>query len=371
MHVGRDHFSNLLSATGLPKDRFLAEYVPVAERLTLCVLDLPLMPSVFKSCAGALQCALQSGLLAVRMCDAQIFEPQATAQERQQNDPKWRWLAYCAALASVYLICAGNVRVRVNGNDFSFASEKPIGQLDGSFEASWEVSETRTDQAGLIYLQAFFYPGQFEQVPPSMLTVFAGSINPSISVSPHETPLARVVRTAISQVLDNQKKKDAKIIDPVPSNVYEDIAPEVKATTEKSSKSFTPPENNLQPENQEKESKNDVGAEVEKSLAQSSSTSSAPTSIVEKKKNYGMPPQVVEWIKALAHIRSMDEEITINQERKIKLSRKALGFGAKPSENYSALHDAGVIWERGSDFVWCDHRVTDLYAEEKELSIKK
>lgn len=344
----REHFSDLLTACSISKSQFLAEYMPVAERLALCIQDLPLSPDVFKAPGGALQSGLQAGLLAVKSCDATIFEPKATAQERQKNDPLYRWCAYCSTLATIYLICAGQVEVILeSGEIYSFASATPLGSIDGSFQARWRESPSQPSQAGLIFLQAFFHPGQFQHLPTDMLAMMAGAINPELATRTTETPLGRVVRTSITTVIEAQRQRDAAVIQQVAPAEMVDLPAHAAVP------SGARPVDPLKPSE----------AAPTRSPAHVAD-GAAPAASAAKDPDVLIAPKVLEWVRALANIRSMDDEITVD-DKGIQFSRKALGFGATPKENYAALYEAKVVLDKGADFARCNRMLAKVYVDEK------
>ena len=345
--ASRQHFQDLLTACSVSRDQYLAQYISVAERLAFCVQDLPLSPDVFSAPGGALQAGLQSGLLAVRSCDATIFQPKATAQERQRNDPQYRWCAYCATLATIYLICAGQIEVVLSGGEaFSFASAKPLGGYDGSYTARWHQSAAQPSQAGLIYLQAFFFPGQFAHLPQETLAMMAGAINPLLTTNNAETPLGRVVRTSVAQVLEAQRKRDAAVI------LQTSPAEMVDVPLESVAPAGARPVDPLQP------AQAPVASPPSKTPAENPAVGIA----------VGISPKVLEWVRALAHIRAMDAEITVD-EQGIQFSRKALGFGATPKDNYTALYEAKVVLDKGEGHARCNHLLAKVYAEEKAKAL--
>lgn len=361
--AGRSHFQDLLTASTASKEQFMAEYMPMAERLAMCVQDLPLAPDVFKAQGGALQAGLQAGLLAVRSCDATIFEPKATAQERQKNAPLFRWCAYCSALASVYLICAGHVQVVLPGDViFSFAGGKPLSlSCSGEFLARWSETQSGTSQAGLIYLQSFFYPGQFIHLNAEMLTTLGGSINPALTTPPNESPLGRVVRTSIVKVLEAQRQRDSAVI--VPGTPVEMVDVGVETASPGAA-----PVNPLRPAPAALQSSGPSQPSAVLQTAQATPVVSAPVVPSDQVKPdpfAAIPPKVLEWVKALANIRAMDAEVTVD-DKGIRFGRKALGFGATPKDNYTALYEAKVVLDKGPDFARCNRLLARAYCEEKD-----
>ncbi len=335
--IGRQHFQDLLTATTTGKEQFLVEFMPVAERFAMCVQDLPLAPDVFKAQGGALQAGLQSGLLAVRTCDAMIFQPKATAQERQRNDPLFRWCAYCSTLASVFLICAGQVEVVLaDGEVFTFAGREPLFNAQGSFSVKWREGPSKPTEAGLLYLQTVFYPGQFAHLSPEMLALLGGSINPALATLPNETPLGRVVRTSITQVIEAQRRRDASVmLAGTPAQMLDLPA----STAAQQADPVQPP-----------------------------SSAVATEAAKPKPEPAAIPTKLLDWVRALANIRSMDDEISIS-DRGIRLGRKALGFGATPKENYTALYEAKVVLDKGADFALCNRALASAYTDAKDKAI--
>lgn len=360
--ASRQHFQDLLTASSVSRDQYLAQYIPIAERFATCVQDLPLSPDVFSAPGGALQAGLQSGLLAVRSCDATIFQPKATAQERQRNDPQYRWCAYCATLATVYLICAGQVEVVLSAGDvFSFASSTPLGRCEGSYTARWNKSAAQPSQAGLIYLQAFFFPGQFAHLPQETLAMMAGAINPLLTTNNAETPLGRVVRTSIAQVLEAQRKRDAAVI------LQTSPAEMVDVPVETVAPSGARPVDPLKPSpTYQAADPSPAPSPAPSTDTATSSSSASPQAKPSPAENpaVSIAPKVLEWVRALANIRSMDAEITVD-EKGIQFSRKALGFGATPKENYTALYEAKVVLDKGEGYARCNHLLAKVYTEEK------
>lgn len=369
IYAGRRHFEELLSATSLPSAQFLAEYIPMAERLALCVQELPLSPTAFGFRGGALMCGLQAGLLAVKSCDATIFEPKATAQERQRNDPLFRWAAYCAALANAYLLCAGQVQVEVGGRPFSFAGSVALGGIKKDYQAHWQESKSRLNECGFAYLQNFFHPGQFSHLEPSLLSLIGGAINPSLSTSHSETSLARVVRTSLLAIIEAEQKREKTRINgvaPAPDTSAPAYASPgaPAAETEQASaevaqiKSSTPPQS----------------AGVSTNVFASDLTTAQEPGASNPKKSAppenSLPPKLLGWISALARAQAMDGEIVV-EEQKIRFSRKALNFGGPARENYTILYEGGVVEEKGADFVICSKTARDAYMAVKDAAAEK
>lgn len=60
----------------------------------------------------------------------------------------------------------------------------------------------------------------------------------------------------------------------------------------------------------------------------------------------------------------MDAEITVD-EQGIQFSRKALGFGATPKDNYTALYEAKVVLDKGEGYARCNPLLAKVYTEAK------
>ena len=404
--VGRSHFSDLLTACAIQRDSFLTQYVPMAERLAMCVQNLPLSPSVCSHPGGALQFGLQAGLLAVRSCDAVIFAPKATAQERQRDDPLYRWCAYCATLASAYLMCAGAVEVTLaDGHRHSFAGRFTLGELNTKFTAKWRDEPALPQQSGLIYVQTFFYPGQFSHLSPALLNQLGAAINPAMVMSGTESPLAKVVRMSLSRVLEFLREQEAQTIAGQAASVMVDIPVAVAngpvhdpLRPESYSQHATAP---ASPAPSSPASPVTVSAPAPSSAAATQSTggvgatppkattpaassaavnqatanssppsptppaqSETPPAVAAPDITHGIPIKVVEWIRALAFGSHPDVEVL--EGGNLKIGRKALGFAALPAANYTALYEAKCVVEKLPDgSAICNANLTAIYQQAK------
>lgn len=369
--IGGTHFSDLLTACATTRDQFLQQYVPMAERLATCVQDLPLLPDVYSRPGGALQFGLQAGLLAVRSCDAVIFAPKATAQERQHDDPLYRWCAYCATLASAYLMCAGSVEVTLgDGRRHSFAGKFALGELNNNFSAHWHEEPALPQQAGLIYLQTFFFLGQFSHLPPSLLAQMGAAINPAMVMSGGETPLGKVVRMSLTRILDFQREHDARIIKCTEESVMTDLSPDV--TTEPVKDELRPATYSAhatQPVQQIVPAVSSAPAVVTTAQSPSPIASTTPVQVTasapELDPGEGINIKVVEWVRALAFAANLDAEIQVTDEGALRIGRKALAFGSTPSVNYQALYEAGCVLVKGGDFAICTPALAQIYQQAK------
>lgn len=367
--IGGTHFSDLLTACATTRDSFLQQYVPMAERLAICVQDLPLFPDVFSRPGGALQFGLQAGLLAVRSCDAVIFAPKATAQERQRNDPLYRWCAYCATLASAYLMCTGSVEVMLgSGQRHSFAGRFALGELGSKFTARWNEEPALPQQAGLIYLQTFFFLGQFGHLSPSLLGQMGAAINPAMAINGNETPLGKVVRMSLSRVLDFQREHDAQIIKGAAPSVMADLPPDV--TTEPVEDELRPATYSAyatQPVQQTAPAVSSAPAAATTAQSPSPVASTTPVQVTasapELDPGEGINIKVVEWVRALAFAANLDAEIQVTDEGALRIGRKALAFGSTPRVNYEALYEAGCVLVKGGDYAICTPALAQVYQQ--------
>lgn len=400
--IGRGHFSDLLTACAVPRDSFLKQYVPMADRLAMCVQDLPLSPTVCSHPGGALQFGLQAGLLAVRSCDAVIFAPKATAQERQRDDPLYRWCAYCATLASAYLMCAGAVAVTFeDGKRHSFAGPSPLGELNTKFTAKWCNEPALPQQSGLIYVQAFFYPGQFSHLSPALLNQLGAAINPAMVMTGTESPLAKVVRMSLSRVLEFLRDQEAQVIVgkaasvmvdiPVASDngpVHDSLRPESYSAHATAPVPPAPvaPASTPAPSSPPAAGSSAAPATPAKAAApavsppaasQASTTASPPPSaapvqpqapqhpVVAAPDIEGIPIKVVEWVRALAFAPNLDVKVLENGN--LHIGRKALGFASLPAANYTALYEARCVVERLADSggAICNAKLGAIYQHAK------
>lgn len=365
--IGKRHFVDLLTACATSHDNFQCQYVPMAERLAKCVQDLPLCTDTYNRPGGALQFGLQAGLLAVRFCDAVIFAPKATAQERQHQDPQYRWCAYCAALASAYLMCAGQVEVVLeSGEAHSFAGRQPLGNVRTAFEAQWRTSPALPQQAGLIYLQGFFFPGQFSHLSPALLAELCGAINPAMATTSNESPLARVVRMSLSRVLEAQRQSDAKVIEGTAPAPMTDLPPEAvpAAQTTSQTSPATAPAPNVSASTARQVDAIPTGTPAPATATPSVSEpapvepSSAP---LAPESGQVIDPKVVEWVRALANNKIFDNEVQVT-EQGVFFSRKALAYGDSPIKNFAMLYGAGVVIKKELEGALCNLDLAAVYA---------
>ena len=404
--IGRGHFSDLLTACAIPRDFFLKQYVPMADRLAMCVQDLPLAPTVCSHPGGALQFGLQAGLLAVRSCDAVIFAPKATAQERQRDDPLYRWCAYCATLASAYLMCAGAVEVTLgDGQRHSFAGRFPLGELDTKFSAKWCSEPALPQQSGLIYVQTFFYPGQFSHLSPALLNQLGAAINPAMVMSGTESPLAKVVRMSLSRVLEFLRDQESKVIGDKATSVMADISvasdngpvhdplrPELYTAHATAPVPPAPAASTPAPSSQATAAAGSsaapttaaapatlpkAAAPVSPPLASQASANASPPPpaapvqpqapqqpAVAAPDIEGIPIKVVEWVRALAFAPNLDVKVLENGN--LHIGRKALGFASLPAANYAALYEAKCVLERQADGgAICNAKLGAIYQHAK------
>lgn len=177
--------------------------------------------------------------------------------------------------------------------------------------------------------------------------MMAKAINPLLTTNNAETPLGRVVRTSVAQVLEAQRKRDAAVI------LQTSPAEMVDVPVESVAPSGARPVDPLKPSSTYCCRSFActilcIPAAAPATAPATSSSSASPKTNQSPAENpaVGISPKVLEWVRALAHIRAMDAEITVD-EQGIQFSRKALGFGATPKDNYTALYEAKWYWTRG------------------------
>lgn len=374
----------------------------------MCVQNLPLSPSVCSRPGGALQFGLQAGLLAVRSCDAVIFAPKATAQERQHDDPLYRWCAYCATLASAYLMCAGAVEVTLaDGHRHSFAGRFALGELNTKFTAKWRDEPALPQQSGLIYVQTFFYSGQFSHLSPALLNQLGAAINPAMVMSSTESPLAKVVRMSLSRVLEFLRQQEAQTIagetaslmidipvavasgpvhDPLRPESYSQHATAPASLATVSAPAPSSPAatqstggigSNTTPATAGTTSSKVAASAASSPTANQATVNSSPLSptppvqsetqpptVAAPDMMQGIPIKVVEWIRALAFGAHPDVEVL--EGGNLKIGRKALGFAALPAVNYTALYEAKCVVEKLPDgSAICNANLTAIYQQAK------
>ena len=211
--IGPEYFSQLLTACGSGEKGFRSRYLPVAEKLALTVQSLPLGKDIYSHEGGALRFGLVAGLIALRFCDAVMFAPQASAQHRIKLESDFRWAAWCATLACVPLMVYHQCSIMVDGevwdNTHSSSSLFDAINTTNGMDVAWKepTAELPKSSLAILHLHQFFYPGQFAQVSPTVVSALCDAINPAMVMAPGEHTLSRVVRTAMEKVLLVEKQR--------------------------------------------------------------------------------------------------------------------------------------------------------------------
>lgn len=322
-YAGKEHFASLRAASGGPKETYRDWYLPVAERFAKAVQDLPLRKDVFAHKGGALQFGLSAGLLALRSVDSKIFNSKATSAERQAMEPVYRWLSYCATLSTAYLICASHIRVRrVSGRrteNFSWCGAALLGETEGEFLCEWEDVEGIPEGIGPLWLQSFFFPGQFGHLDSGVLGMFMSAINPKLEAKNGESPMGSLVRESALAVIQRQKKEEAKEIDgPNAAAPLKDM-PVI--------------------------AKNDPGSPPVKEPAVVQQKAAEPEASAGPDITNGIPKDALNLVRAIArsHLKA---EVKPAEGGRLFISSAALGFGGSAAENYGIFNNAGLVHEK-------------------------
>lgn len=333
-YATRDSFRELANTVGI--DRFEEMYLPFTERLAMRLSEIPLQRSAFARRGGALVCALRSGMLAVKLCDKTIFEPTATAARRMASDGQYRWMAYCSALATVYLIATNAVQINFEGGEvYSFASRESLVERAEAYQVNWASRTTPTIQVTYLYLLDLFVPGQFEEVGAEMVASVAQAINPSLSAVTGESPLAKVVRMAIERTVEDDKAQTEKVINENPMTGFEG-----------------------------EDLKQDPGTEPSavKTVADAASDNAGATPSSAGEAVSPVRSKAKQWLRGLAAMKSLNEEVTLKDDGHLRLTRKALSFGAAASDNYRMLHEAQFVHEKIEGGVLLVREAAELYS---------
>lgn len=329
----RESFRELSNAVG--QERFLEYYLPFVERVASRLSEIPLREDAFARKGGALACALKAGLLAVRLCDKTIFEPTATAQRRMIGDVQYRWLSYCATLATVYILAATAIQIEFDdGEIYSFASSESLVDLRRPYEVFWKKGPSPVIQNTYVLLMELFFSGQFAELSPSSLTEFSLAINPALQASPNEPPLARVVRTAVDKTIEDDQANTARQVADGAGDPYASRTPAQQADAPASR---TEAQGEIWP-------------------------SASPTS--ELKVKVDESPQrrkAIDWLRGLAAMDALREEVMLLPDGTLSLKRKALSFGAAARDNYQMLFDANLVQQKIEGGVICTHEACSLY----------
>jgi hypothetical protein len=351
-YIPKDSLQELASAVG--DTTFVDFYLPVLERYVARVGEIPFSEGSYSERGGAVKCGFFSAHLALKLCSKTIFQPKATAQERMTNDDRYRWMAFMASLAVVYLCTISKVSVTFDDGtqEYSFAEDMSLVELGKAHEVSWTLQPTTNIQATHLYLNELFFPGQLAGLTSVQIRDLAVAINPTLSSLPGEGPLAILVRTAINQTIEIERKRRLSEI-PDEQTTQNNFAASAKA-------SLAPLQQAVDGENKSKELHGVTGQE-----AVGSDGGDSPNE--QKEAQQPLTPtqqRAVDWLRGLAAMPTLQTEIRI-RDGGLLISRKALGFGGVASNNYSMLHEAGFVAEKREGAVLCNEAALNVFNSNK------
>jgi len=326
---------------------FERSYLPVLERFSDRVQELPLLKASFSAPGGALTCGVHSAMLALRTCDATIFSPTATAAQRLEMGGQYRWLAFCGVLTTVYLIAAASIDVwhqRATGPDeqLSWADDKNLLEWRSSYKMSWVDKPTYATARLLPFVQPLLFAGQFAHLPRAMLNDFGASINPALVGSSAEPSLARVVRQSIEKVISDEKSLTATwVSNAAPTSLANAGGPLgcIPGST---------------PTNEAHASPDDSAASIHGRGEQAGILDSTGSDHIDPDTGEirsAAPKETPEQIKAREFLVGLAASnkasaVTILAGNKIAIEKPGLSFATTPSAAYSLLYKAGLVLAR-------------------------
>lgn len=310
------------------------------------------MPNAFPERGGALQCALRAGLLAVKLCDVTIFDPGATAAERMEGDRQYRWLAFCATLATVYLQSVAHVQqILDTGEIYSHANDDTLLDLKQSYLHRWRSNPNLSITRLYPFLSSFFFPGSFAHLKLEMLGELGMAINPPLSIPATEIPLGKVVRMAVDKTIADDMQARSKQIGS--SSVQPGTAsPDAVGGTAPAAEQEISKTTNIAVTSE-------VGADAASTINLTSGQ--AGNSGQKQKSESPDVTKAKEWLKAIGMVDQMDEQVIRHEDGRCEFSRKALGFGAAPRDTYNMLHAAGFVDSRSEKSATLKVGPSDIY----------
>jgi hypothetical protein len=348
-------------------ETFNGHYLPVLERFADRVQEAPLQKAVFGSLGGAFCCGVRASTLALRACDATIFSPTAGAAERLTNDARYRWLSFCAALSTVYLICTASVDViSDDGNEsrtYSWSDDTHLIDWCPAQKMAWVEKPQYLLSRLHPHLSPLFFPGQFAHLPRALTSDFGAAINPSLATPSAEGPLARIVRQSIERVIADEKNTIAGWVEQPPSagqtatpGPADSSGQPIPGNPATASGDAAPPQRPMT--SSPGQPSTDLTIDEETGEISAPSPQSAP------KEN---PAQVKsrEWLTALGSMTEMDPYVTEISGGRILLQRKAMGFGALPTVNSRMLLDAGHMDKKLTDGIETTAAAAAIYLAAK------
>lgn len=357
-HIGTSVFSDLVSLVG--QERYTQRYLPLVNAYALLIQSSPLSKRGFCGAFGALSGALQSGILAIRLCDNTIFDPKSTAAQRMEHEPQYRYLVFSSVIATCYLTARGEIST-YSGHTGELLSWMSLpNDEDWPIKASWTADKPQPipliQSHALLWL--LFKPQWFDWIDPMLMRQWCLSVNPSLEQTSAETPMGKVVRVAVDTMMAHERKSESMAIGEgsgpavlsgartrkevditAPSN-QDDV---LTLASKRVSTAFTPPNEQSQSGMTSDYSDANQAAQGE--------PNTAPLSPQQEMAH--------EWLTALAvaalnpnHPIKLADHITwAAGDKTVKIGRKAMAFGTTPSKTLEMLHAAGVIHERVEDGV--------------------
>lgn len=331
-------------------DKFETLYLPVLERFADRVQELPMQKAAFDGLGGALTCAVKASTLAVRTCDSTIFSPASTAAQRMSDDGNYRWLTYCAALATVYLITVSSVDPVHEGSDgeapeiYNWSDDIDLINWRPNYQMAWLDRPQLVFSRLAPYLSPLFFPGQFAHLSRKLVSDFGSAINPSLTSSASEAPLARIVRQSIERVIADEKASIAGWVSQ-PGDKAQAAAKQDAINTCQSQ-----PVNAQEPQNSPTDVETDANVGEEALPPPPPPPPETPNQIKAR-----------EWLVALGALASFDSEVTHMPDGRMVLTRKALGFGSTPTATYKLLHEAGLCDAKGESTITLNKKGGEIY----------
>ncbi|TBR76985.1 MAG: hypothetical protein EPN64_04490 [Burkholderiaceae bacterium] len=336
--IGGNLFHELLTASGAGKEKFRAQYLPVAERLAMVIQELPLERETFAEQGGALKFGLLSALTTLRLCDSVMFVPTATAETRMRVEPQYRFAAYCACLATVPLIVFHHLNVIVSGKPWSFLSSQPMLwdalARTGTYEVEWKpLSPSKPSAAlGMLLLSGFFETGQWENIDPDAVRGMCDAINPAVIQPPGELALGKIVRLGQVKVRTAEQIRASTAFVPGGSSPTDAmVADAIKATT----------------------AENIMLEPIATPAAQSQEPEPRP-----------IPQKIVEWANAVSHVKEMaGKDVVVLPDGTARVTVKALGHGVSVKEMYECIYSAGLVEKKEDRSVVVKARLAALFVK--------
>jgi conjugal transfer pilus assembly protein TraI len=359
--LGSTLFQQLLTSSGAGEEGFRKNYLPPIEKLALTVQSLPLERGSFDHPGGALKFGLTAGLTTLRLSAGVIFVPTATAVQRMLLEPQYRWAAFVASLASVPLIVAHNVHVKIGDKSWTMASKQSTlwdaSEATGEYEVSWSPPRPTkpSNSLGLVLLQGFFRRGMFSNIDPAVLLAMCEGINASGHQSPSESALAKIVRNGQEKVKEIEAQRRELFFEP-PSLIPTKVTSTDDATTPETETPSTDETTNvLNP------------LEARTPGQRPKSTSHASTSPRDASETSSQVPiQIQQWARAV--VANLPEEISFVDEG-VRVSKAALTFGISYQRMYALIYEAGLVVSKQADGFIGTVALADVFRSEANAKL--